>query len=338
MRADFTGSEAAVFTLRGLYTSYGYRRYKISKFEEYDLYADNRSFLADQRILTFTDTDGRLMALKPDITLSIAKNTAGGGTEKLFYDECVYRDLGGGFAELRQTGLECIGELDDTLTAEVAALAYESLEAISDGFILDLSHVGFLHGIVNSLTDVADARAALLREAGAGSADGIAKVGKRFGLDCTPLIRAVALYGAPDEVLPQAKEIYDCEAANALARLCGVLKELGLYKNLRVDFSTVSDTDYYNGVLFKGYVKGVAKPVLSGGRYDPLLRKLGRKGGAIGFAVYLDELDRLSPVTGGEPKKLFYSGDGAAQALKEAAALRAKGEAVLLTKGGDGNE
>ena len=60
--------ERAVYTLRTLYLSFGYRRYKVSKFEEYDLYAENKSFLSDKSILTFTDTDGRLMALKPDIT------------------------------------------------------------------------------------------------------------------------------------------------------------------------------------------------------------------------------------------------------------------------------
>ena len=68
-------SERAVYALRTLYLSFGYRRYKVSKFEEYDLYAENKSFLSDKSILTFTDTDGRLMALKPDITLSIIKNT-----------------------------------------------------------------------------------------------------------------------------------------------------------------------------------------------------------------------------------------------------------------------
>ena len=66
--------ERAVFSLRELYGSYGYIRHKVSKFEEYDLYARNKSFLVSENILTFTDTDGRLMALKPDITLSIIKN------------------------------------------------------------------------------------------------------------------------------------------------------------------------------------------------------------------------------------------------------------------------
>jgi ATP phosphoribosyltransferase regulatory subunit len=70
--------ESAVFALRSLYSSYGYSQYKMGKFEEYDLYAHNKSFLVSERILSFTDTDGRLMALKPDVTLSIVKNVDDG--------------------------------------------------------------------------------------------------------------------------------------------------------------------------------------------------------------------------------------------------------------------
>ena len=67
--------ERAVYKMRELYGSYGYLQYKVSKFEEYDLYAKNKSFLVSDKLLTFTDTNGKLMALKPDVTLSIIKNT-----------------------------------------------------------------------------------------------------------------------------------------------------------------------------------------------------------------------------------------------------------------------
>ena len=66
--------EKAVFELRSLYSKYGYSRYRMSKFEEYDLYVRNKDFLISDNIITFTDTDGKLMALKPDVTLSIIKN------------------------------------------------------------------------------------------------------------------------------------------------------------------------------------------------------------------------------------------------------------------------
>ena len=68
-------AEAATLRLRGLYESYGYRKYRMGRFEEYSLYAANKSFLLGENVPTFTDLDGRLMALKPDVTLSIAKNT-----------------------------------------------------------------------------------------------------------------------------------------------------------------------------------------------------------------------------------------------------------------------
>ena len=68
-------AEAATLRLRGLYESYGYRKYRMGRFEEYSLYVANKSFLLGENVPTFTDLDGRLMALKPDVTLSIAKNT-----------------------------------------------------------------------------------------------------------------------------------------------------------------------------------------------------------------------------------------------------------------------
>ena len=81
--------ERAIYELRSLYSKYGYSHYRVSKFEEYDLYAKNRSFLVSENLLTFTDTNGKLMALKPDVTLSIVKKSKDTGeyVQKLYYDE-----------------------------------------------------------------------------------------------------------------------------------------------------------------------------------------------------------------------------------------------------------
>ena len=138
--------EQAIFSLRSLYRKYGYRQYKVNKFEEYDLYAHNKSFLVSESVLTFTDTNGKLMALKPDVTLSIIKNSKDSepGLQKLFYNENVYRVSGayGGFKEIMQAGLECIGKLDLYATSEVVMLAARSLATISDRWILDISISG----------------------------------------------------------------------------------------------------------------------------------------------------------------------------------------------------
>ena len=72
------------------------------------------------------------------------------------------------------------------------------------------------------------------------------------------------------------------------------LKERDGAIRTELDFSLVSDSNYYNGIIFKGYLEGVPDRVLSGGRYDRLMEKMGKRAKAIGFAVYLDELERIT--------------------------------------------
>ena len=83
MDLTFKYEESTVFALRSLYSKYGYSQYKMNKFEEYDLYVKNKDFLISDSVITFTDTNGKLMALKPDVTLSIIKNTKDEETRKL---------------------------------------------------------------------------------------------------------------------------------------------------------------------------------------------------------------------------------------------------------------
>ena len=138
-----TRDELAVFTLRALYSEYGYSQYKMSKFEEYELYAENKDFLVSDRIITFNDTNGKLMALKPDVTLSIIKNTtdAKGVKQKVFYNENVYRvsQRTHQYKEIMQAGLECVGDIDSYDLFETVLLAAKSLELISPDFVLDVS-------------------------------------------------------------------------------------------------------------------------------------------------------------------------------------------------------
>src|SRR5690554_5676876 len=115
----------------------------MNKFEQYDFYLKNKNFLESENIITFTDLNGRLMALKPDVTLSIVKNTKE-NPEKVFYSENVYRVASGTkeYKEIMQLGLECIGDIDLYLMGEVISLAAKSLQSFSNRFILDISNMG----------------------------------------------------------------------------------------------------------------------------------------------------------------------------------------------------
>lgn len=300
---SFKPAEKAVFSLRNLYRAHGYQHYKVSRFEEYDLYMKNKSFLADENILTFTDTDGRLMALKPDITLSIIKNTkdSQAGPKKVYYNENVYRTDGGGFKEIMQTGLECIGDIDLYSVCEVLTLAYKSLALLGGNFLLDLSHMGFVSGLLEETGANEEVCSKLLHAVSEKNTSSIKAICGEFQIDtslCEKLCKTAMLYGPADEVLIKMKELIVGDRMRAafeeLYSVCEVLKCSAAYENLRLDFSVINDMNYYNGIIFQGFIETVAQSVLSGGRYDNLVLKMGKKKGAIGFAVYLDGLERTA--------------------------------------------
>ena len=136
--------------LLALYRQAGYVPYKMSKFEPYDLYVENRDFLLSEEIITFTGKSGRLLALKPDVTLSIVKGYRG-GTSRVCYSESVYRVPKGGndFREITQAGLEYLGEVDDYVTAEILILALRSLAATGESAVLEVSHLGLLSELLS---------------------------------------------------------------------------------------------------------------------------------------------------------------------------------------------
>jgi len=172
--------EKAVFRLRSLYGRYGYSQYQMSKFEEYDLYVRNKSFLVSDQVITFTDINGKLMALKPDVTLSIVKNTKDipDGLQKMYYNENVYRVSGGGhsFREIMQVGAECIGAVDAYCISEMLTMAMESLREISDEFVLDVSHLDIVSAVLESLEVSEDAAKRLLTCIGEKNLHGVGEI------------------------------------------------------------------------------------------------------------------------------------------------------------------
>ncbi len=295
--------EQAVFSLRALYRRYGYLPYKMSKFEEYDLYVKNKDFLISDGIITFTDRAGKLLALKPDVTLSIIKNSGDvkGSVQKVYYNESVYRISHGShtYKEIMQTGLECIGDISSYDVCEVVALALESLSALSPDFLLDLSHAGLVFELLAAQgirdTEREDLLALISRKS-ENEAEDLYKEG-RVTQSVLSLLRvlmgqytgnafkdALAPYAVTETAASMLAEFED---------LCRALCALGYEDKISVDFSLINHMSYYSGVVFKGYIKGLPDSVLSGGRYDLLMRKMGRDSGAIGFAVYLDEIERL---------------------------------------------
>ncbi|MBE6562282.1 MAG: ATP phosphoribosyltransferase [Ruminococcaceae bacterium] len=311
--------EIAVFKLRSLYDSFGYTKYKFSKFEEYDLYAGKKDFLVSDNVITFTDTDGKLLALKPDITLSIIKNEGDieEGTKKVYYNENVYRVSKGtgSFKEIMQVGLECMGKIDNYCIYEVILLAAQSLSSISEKWGLDISHLGILSAVLDIAGAKGENRKKLTSLIGEKNVHEIRTLCEKEGIDGEKIVKLLSFKGSAMDMLPVLAEISEGRCIPAVEQLYHIMtafEQLGYDDKVRIDFSAVSDINYYNAFVFKGYVDGVADSILSGGQYDTLMKKMGKKSGAIGFAVYLDGLESLeaSDAEGTDNKYLCNTADG----------------------------
>ena len=323
-----TRTERRIFALRTLYSRAGYRSYRMRKFEDYDLYSRNKDFLLSDRVITFTDTNGKLKALKPDVTLSIVKNLDDrpGDVQRLFYDENVYRvsERTNSFREIMQMGLECIGDAGNEAAAEVMRLAEKSLALVAgdNAYLLRISDIDMLTFLIDDMTDSKYVRSELLRLAGEKNMHGIAKLcaDNEISADkCKTLSDLLGLYGAPSDVMPALEEICRGTVAEAeVEELKDVLRYM--YENeedkdmqIVMDFSIIGDTSYYNGMAFEGYIDGLPECVLVGGRYDKLMQRMKKKSRAIGFAVYLDNLGMLGRTAGDEAIESFFSNYRAAE-------------------------
>lgn len=294
-------TEKLNFKLRALYSSRGYHPYRMSKFEDYDLYSRNKDFLISDQVITFTDIGGKLKALKPDVTLSIIKNHTDGETKKLYYNENVYRVSkdANGYKEIMQSGVECIGAVDDELVGEILTLAAESLDLISDSFVLDISGLDILNAAVEKITDSRSLQDEIVKCVSEKNVHGIISLCEENGIDALcadELIALLSLCGSPEKVLPKLSELCEglgcTDAFEAMRQALSAFEGSAMQEHIKIDFSVVSDRGYYNGVIFKGFISGVPDSVLSGGCYDKLMRRMKRKSRAVGFAVYLDMLER----------------------------------------------
>lgn len=292
--------ERAALRLRQLYLDAGYPRSRLSRFEPYELYAGNKDVLLSESLLTFTEPGGRLMALRPDVTLSLIRAWQPGPVQRVQYSEAVYRQRGQGqdFREIMQAGIECMGPIGQAECHEVLVLAARSLKRLGAPSVLSLSHRGLIAAALEGLQP--GLKQQIMRLMAQKNAAELAALLAEQGIqdEQRGQILLLALQsGAPLEMLPALRAAgFLGDALAELSAACAALEQAGHGEELRIDFSLGADSRYYEGILFRGFLAGLPESVLAGGRYDPLMRRLHKPAGGIGFAVYLDQL----PEQGGE--------------------------------------
>ncbi len=289
--------------LQQKFTACGFQPVLPAALEYYDSYARIRNAVPQEQMFKLTDTDGKLLVLRPDMTLSISRIAAtrqGLDHARLCYFADKWELQCGGdltSREIFQAGVECLGEEGAFSDAQAIAFAAECLkEAGLREFIIDVGHVGYFSGIseecglsereaelLRSYVDAKDGLNAerLLEKAGAGK-------GLRNAILALP-----TLFGGA-EVLDRAAELASnsrsAAAIEHLKRVSALLAEMGYDKCVCFDLGTVKRLSYYSGIVFSGLVKEVGSPLLSGGRYDFLADDFGKHIPAVGFAMGLKRI------------------------------------------------
>ncbi len=300
--ATLSKEDSLTYELSMLYRQWGYKEYRMAKFEEYSFYSDNRDFLSGKGILAFNNSYGRLMALKPDITLSIVKNAKlSGALTKLYYNESVFRmtDSSMDYKEIKQTGVEVLGtKIDEYLVTEVLMLAAKSLKTIDKDFVLCVSHMAFIPSLLAELDISANTKKDMINCIKGKNIHDLRSICGKCSIseEKTELLSTLAaINGKISAVLPELCSLAcNEEMKNACAELefiASALEKSELADKLMIDLSVLNNTEYYNGIIFQGYVEKSPVAVLTGGRYDKLAGKIRENTQAIGFAVYLDNLN-----------------------------------------------
>lgn len=306
-REEITGRLTAMFRSRG------YRQVNTPAIEFYDVFASAAAHYPAEDMYKMSDTRGRLMVLRSDCTIPIARLTATRLTGmpmplRLYYNENVYRvehGMRGKPSEIYQTGVELIGSNSLRSDLEIVEMAATALgECGSGDFRIELCHIGYFRSLIDNLEAdlekkeeirqcIEQKNYALLRD-----------LLEPFG--DTRAARALnylpRLFGGV-EVFEKAYELFDQSGArdslDYLKQIYCCLRELGLGQHVLIDLGMVNQAEYYTGIIFRGYFDGIGEPVLSGGRYDNLLSDFGEALCATGFAfqvdVIADALERKAP-------------------------------------------
>ncbi|MBO5163028.1 MAG: ATP phosphoribosyltransferase regulatory subunit [Ruminococcus sp.] len=332
-------------TLLKLFKSRGYSEMITPGLEFFDVFNMKSRYFPQETLYKMTDSKGRLLVMRPDSTMPIARVVATRLKDaelplKLCYNQTVYRNesaLKGRSDETVQAGIELIGSEMKMADLEVISAAVDSLNAFGLEYSLELGHIGVFKALVDRLeaddTDKEYIRKLIENKNFPALNDFL----DTFGNTCVTaaLKKLPALFGG-EEVFEKAEELIPDENVKRIldelreiyrdtAELCG---EGG---NITVDLGLVNKTDYYTGLIIKGYLKGHGEEVISGGRYDKLISDFGYDIPAVGFAVNVNAVSKVIERNGILPAELppdviVFAEDGCeVAAIKQARELREQG-------------
>ncbi|TGE33657.1 ATP phosphoribosyltransferase regulatory subunit [Desulfosporosinus sp. Sb-LF] len=298
----------------------------------------------------FFDREGRILALRPELTIPIARLVStrmrgGDFPIRLCYGADVYRNTSVRHREFRQVGVELVGSDQELADAEVIALAVEAIAGLGlKNYQFNLGHMGIFSGLMLEAGVDEGIRAELEDALARKDMVGVESWVRQSGLNERVqelLLRLPHFHGGEeilDEVLEWSERPAIREAVERLRRIYGHLKEFGVQENVSLDLGILRGFSYYTGAVFEGYVHGMGFPVVEGGRYDALYADFGVPQPATGFAIHLGNLLELFPLPAVKGADVLVYGSNDEQIIRRCQALRAEGKRVEMALGTIGND
>ena len=297
--------------LSDLFVCRGFSEVMTPGIEFYDVFHGEDMAIPADEMYKLSDNKGRLLVMRPDNTMPIARLVATRMKSvplpiRLYYAQDVFHlnhGLNGHNDQEFQAGVELLGVSGRRADLELITLAAQALRLFAAGgnersFRIEIGHIGFFNALISRLDvdpGVRDEIRQLIESknyaALSDTLDALPPCG-----EVDAIRRLPRLFGG-EEVLDEAKALCpDSRAQKTLAYLADLYKalcELGLSEQVMIDLGMVHRNEYYTGVIFRGYIEGSGETVVSGGRYDTLLQQFGPDLPAIGFGVNVDALTKL---------------------------------------------
>jgi len=300
--------------LRRHFSAWGYDEVVPPTFEYFDTLALGAGPRLEEGMYRFFDREGQALALRPDLTVPIARIAATKRADhplpqRYAYVASVFRyedPLGAQQREFYQAGAELIGTATAHADAEMLALAVEAIRTVGiQQFRLSLGHIGFFRSLLADLSLSADEAVAITRAVDSRNVPALRRILDQ--LDVADERRRILgelpnLCGGP-EILDRARRLVlpahpAWQAIDHLAETYRLLDAYGLGNVVMIDLGEVRGMEYYTGIIFEAFAVGSGYAIASGGRYDELLARFGADWPAVGFALLLERAMRVLERTG----------------------------------------
>ncbi len=292
--------------LADVFVESNYREVITPGFEYFDVFTKENVGMQQEEMYKFTDNKGRIIVMRPDSTLPIARMVTSRLNDaelpiRLFYSQNVYRnnpDLSGRSNEIFQMGIELIGAEGTEADVEAISLAIKAISSCSDDFRIEIGNAVLFKNLISKLNlSIEDAE--IIRELiEAKNYAGLNEMldSLQASDEAEAIRKLPRLFGGYD-ILSEAERICtDDESRSMLSymrKLYRELDKLGIKDRIMIDLGLVQRHDYYSGVIFSIYTSASADAVIVGGRYDNLLEKFGKNLPAIGFSVDVSALQSI---------------------------------------------